>query len=235
MTKEEPQHIAWIDTESNGLSSTQHDVLEVACVVTDLKLNVLGECSYVVMPPVLGTVDYTKPSVRAASLDTLKSAANDYVLKLHTENGLWEDVVERGLSPARVQEELRIFLEGFRIKAHGAYLGGASVHFDEKMLSAEGDLKHVLEFMHHRHIDVSVMKNMLKFWNPRALESLPAWGEGVVHRALPDIIRTLEEARILKGHVQAISSLHLAAQEAVSGLTPKEQEILNRRLGREGK
>jgi len=38
-----PDHLVWIDCEMTGLDATRDALIEVACLVTDGDLNVLGD------------------------------------------------------------------------------------------------------------------------------------------------------------------------------------------------
>lgn len=49
---ETPAHLIWIDCEFSGLDFTRNKIVEIAAVVTDSELNVLGE-------PVCAVIHYS--------------------------------------------------------------------------------------------------------------------------------------------------------------------------------
>ncbi|XP_026831342.1 oligoribonuclease, mitochondrial isoform X2 [Ooceraea biroi] len=68
-------NIAWIDMEMTGLDPLSDHVLEIACIITDEKLNIISdELNIVVHQP-----------------DTILSQMNEWCMKHHAKSGLIKD------------------------------------------------------------------------------------------------------------------------------------------------
>ncbi|TQL01001.1 oligoribonuclease [Cellulomonas sp. SLBN-39] len=166
--------IVWVDCEMTGLD-LQHDALvEVAAVVTDSELNVLGEgVDVVVAPP-------------AAALEQM----NDFVRTMHTTSGLL-DVLAEGVSLADAQAQVLDYVRTWVPDAGRAPLAGNSVGTDKAFL--ERDMPDLVGHLHYRIVDVSSIKELARRWYPRVYFAAPEKKGG--HRALADILESIDELR----------------------------------------
>src|SRR4051794_13703133 len=81
--------LVWIDCEMTGLDLAADALIEVAALVTDFELNVLGEgVDVVVKPP-------------PEALDQM----DDFVREMHTSSGLLDEL-DAGLSLADAEEQV---------------------------------------------------------------------------------------------------------------------------------
>lgn len=87
--------ICFVDVETTGLNPRYDALLEIALVVTTDDLEEVGAIDLVVRP--------------VASAHPL--AVDDVVQRMHTENGLWRDVEERGLRRYEAAPLLHKFIE----------------------------------------------------------------------------------------------------------------------------
>ncbi|HMM93913.1 MAG: oligoribonuclease [Micrococcales bacterium] len=166
--------IVWIDCEMTGLSLEADALVEVAALVTDFDLTVLGDgVDVVIRPP-------------EAALEQM----NDFVRAMHTTSGLLDEL-EGGVA---LEEAERMVLEYVRewVPEPGkAPLGGNTVATDRAFLAR--DMPALESHLHYRIIDVSSIKELSRRWFPRAYFSAPTKAGG--HRALADIRESIAELR----------------------------------------
>ncbi|MBE1523911.1 oligoribonuclease [Nesterenkonia lutea] len=167
--------MVWIDCEMTGLNP-DHDVLvEIAALVTDAELNVLGEGVQVVIAP--------DPAER------LKTMA-PVVQKMHTASGLLEDLKD-GVSVRVAEQRVLEYVQRWIPEAGVAPLAGNSIHADKAFLRLA--MPELMKHLHYRLIDVSTIKELSARWYPEAKKSAPAKTGN--HRALGDIRDSIEELR----------------------------------------
>lgn len=167
-------YLVWIDCEMTGLDLEHDGLCEVAALVTDGDLNVLGEGVDIVI----------KPS--AAQLEHM----GEFVTEMHTKSGLLPEL-EHGTT---VEEAERLVLEYVREHcpiARKVPLAGNTVGTDRMFLA-----KYMPELeghLHYRNVDVSSLKELARRWFPRVPQLAPAKTGN--HRALADIQESIEELR----------------------------------------
>jgi len=169
--------LVWIDCEMTGLDTTADALIEVACLVTDAELTVLGEGVQVVI----------KPS------DAAVAQMSDFVRNMHVESGLLPEL-EHGTTMEDAQERVLAYVREHVPQAGKAPLAGNTVGMDKQFL--ERDMPDLMGHLHYRVVDVSSIKELVRRWYPRVFFNAPAKTGG--HRALGDIqdsIRELEYYR----------------------------------------
>lgn len=164
----------WIDCEMTGLDLVEDALIEVAVVVTDSQLNVLGEGVDVVI----------RPSEKAMA------HMNDFVRQMHTSSGLLTELPE-GLGMEEAEEIVLAEIRRHCPEPGKALLGGNSVGMDKSFLAR--DMPKVIEHLHYRVVDVSTIKELARRWYPRAYFQSPAKTGN--HRALGDILDSINELR----------------------------------------
>lgn len=168
------EKIVWIDCEMTGLSLADDALIEVAVLVTDSELNVLGEGLDVVIKP------------EAAALAQM----NDFVRDMHVTSGLLEEL-DAGITMEDAQEQILAYIKKYVPQPNKAPLAGNSVGTDKNFLVR--DMPLVAEHLHYRIIDVSTIKELSRRWYPRAFFQAPAKTGN--HRALGDIKDSIDELR----------------------------------------
>jgi len=166
--------IVWIDCEMTGLDLAADALVEIAVVVTDSELNVLGEGVEVVISP---------PDEALAQM-------NDFVRNMHTTSGLLEDL-PGGATLAEAEERVLEYLREWIPEPGKAPLAGNSVGTDKAFL--DRDMPALMGHLHYRVIDVSSVKELARRWYPRVYFSSPEKHGG--HRALADILESIDELR----------------------------------------
>jgi len=166
----------WIDLETTGLLTSAR-VLEWAVV---LAADARGDD--------LGAVDSFSSVVQCPDVDRI---IEEGARKLHERNGLLDEV----RSATTTLSESDEFLAGIATQLSprgGIVLAGASVHFDRRFVDVH--LPRFAKQLSHRLFDVSTLKRAVEAWAPEP----PTWAPRTQHRALPDILATIEDARIAR-------------------------------------
>ena len=193
--------IVWIDCEMTGLDPQKHVIVEIAALVTDAELNILGDGVDVV--------------VHASEIDLAQM--DDVVTEMHNSSGLTEEIRE---SAVDVNEAERIVLDYIREwvpNARQAPLAGNSIASDRGFIRRY--MPELEDFLHYRMIDVSSLKELARRWYPRVYFGQPE--KGMSHRALADIresIRELEfyrRAMLAPGEGPTKEEVARAAEDAV--------------------
>jgi len=168
------ERLVWIDCEMTGLDIEADALIEVAALVTDFDLNVLGEgIDLVVKPP-------------AEALEQM----GDFVRNMHVESGLLTEL-ENGISMKDAEEQVLEYIKHFCPDGSRPPLAGNTVGTDRAFLLR--DMPTLEAFLHYRIVDVSSIKELSRRWFPRAYFQSPAKRGN--HRALADIQESIEELR----------------------------------------
>jgi oligoribonuclease len=166
--------MVWIDCEMTGLSLAHDALVEVAALVTDSELNVLGEgVDVVIRPP-------------AESLDTMP----DVVRSMHTASGLLEELAG-GMTLPEAERIVLDYVRSHVAEPRKAPLCGNSVSTDRGFLAR--DMPTLEQHLHYRIVDVSSVKELARRWYPRAYFNSPEKKGN--HRALADIRESIAELR----------------------------------------
>ncbi|RNG17959.1 oligoribonuclease [Streptomyces botrytidirepellens] len=166
--------MVWIDCEMTGLSLSDDALIEVAALVTDSELNILGDgVDIVVRPP-------------AEALTTMP----EVVREMHTASGLLA-VLDGGTTLADAEAQVLAYIREHVPDAGKAPLCGNSVSTDRGFLLR--DMPTLEAYLHYRIVDVSSIKELARRWYPRAYFNSPKKNGN--HRALADIHESIAELR----------------------------------------
>jgi oligoribonuclease len=167
-------NLVWIDCEMTGLSLVSDALIEVAALVTDKDLNVLGEGVDVVIKP---------PAAAVAAMDP-------FVVEMHTKSGLLPELAA-GLEMAAAEAIVLDYIRQFVPEAGKAPLAGNTIGTDRAFLAR--DMPALEGHLHYRNVDVSSVKELARRWFPRIFFCSPEKQGN--HRALADIQESIEELR----------------------------------------
>ncbi|WP_237187839.1 oligoribonuclease [Rothia nasimurium] len=174
------ERIVWIDCEMTGLSLEKDALIEVAALVTDGDLNILGDGVDVVIKP------------EPEALEQM----DDFVRNMHTVSGLLDDL-DQGITMAEAQQLVLDYVKQWVPEPRKAVLGGNSVGTDKTFLVR--DMPELVDYLHYRVIDVSTIKELSRRWFEKATYNAPAKTGN--HRALGDIQDSIDELRYYRGTV----------------------------------
>jgi oligoribonuclease len=166
--------MVWIDCEMTGLSLSNDALIEVAALVTDSELNVLGDgVDIVIRPP-------------AEALTTMP----EVVRQMHTASGLLAEL-DGGTTLEAAEAQVLEYVRKHVPDRGKAPLCGNSVGTDRGFLLR--DMPTLESHMHYRIVDVSSVKELARRWYPRAYFNSPEKNGN--HRALADIRESIAEMR----------------------------------------
>jgi len=165
--------LVWIDCEMTGLELATDKLIEIAALVTDGDLNVLGDGVDVVIH---------------ADDDAL-AGMPEVVATMHARSGLTEEVRHSTVTLADAQEQVLAYVKQFVTEPRTAPLAGNSIATDRGFLTR--DMPELDGYLHYRMIDVSSIKELCRRWYPKIYFAQPA--KGMAHRALADIKESIRE------------------------------------------
>ena len=165
--------LVWIDCEMTGLELGHDVLLEVACLVTDSELTILGDGVDVVLSAPSEALDAMLPVVQA----------------MHASSGLTDAVRRSTLSVADAEQQVLAYVREHVPEARKAPLCGNSIATDRGFLTR--DMPGLDGWLHYRMVDVSSVKELTRRWFPRTYYASPPKRGG--HRALADIRESIEE------------------------------------------
>jgi len=165
--------LVWIDCEMTGLDLGKDALIEIAALVTDGDLNVLGDGVDVVI-----------------SCDEEKLAGMpDVVRDMHARSGLTEEVRRATVTLEEAEQRVLDYIRAHVPDARSAPLAGNSIATDRGFLAR--DMPELDGYLHYRMIDVSSVKELARRWFPRVFYAKPE--KGLAHRALADIQESIRE------------------------------------------
>jgi oligoribonuclease len=173
MALEHP-HLIWIDCEMTGLDLEKDVLVEIAVLVTDSELNVIGDGVDVVIK----------------ATEAQLAAMNEYVTEMHTNSGLITEIPS-GISAADAEAQVLAYLTASGVIEGKSPLAGNSVSVDRSFIAR--DMPLLNNFLHYRTIDVSSVKELARRWFPRVYFAAPAKTGN--HRALGDIKDSISELK----------------------------------------
>ena len=191
-----------------GLDLEADALIEVAALVTDFDLNVLGDgVDIVIKPP-------------QAALDQMVEFVHD----MHVTSGLIEEL-DAGVTLEDAEAQVMAYLREHCAEGSRPPLAGNTVATDRSFITR--DMPVLEQFLHYRIVDVSSIKELARRWFSRAYYNAPAKNGN--HRALADIQESIEELRYYREAVfvdspgpdssasKAIAAHH---QGSLTGATP---------------
>ncbi|WP_262281561.1 oligoribonuclease [Micromonospora sp. MA102] len=165
--------LVWIDCEMTGLDLGRDRLIEVAALVTDPDLNVLGEGVDVVI------------HADEAALEAMP----EIVRTMHGKSGLTEEVRRSTVTLAEAEDMVLDYVSSHVKDPRTAPLCGNSIATDRGFIAR--DMPRLDAHLHYRMIDVSSIKELCRRWYPRVYFGQPQ--KGLAHRALADIRESIRE------------------------------------------
>jgi oligoribonuclease len=168
----------WMDLETSGLDPRTGSVLEYAVVLCE---DAAGDDLEIVS-------EYSS----AIHTDLANVFVDRVVLRMHRDNGLWADVRASDVTLEESDAQLTTIAQSLGASLHSITLAGNSVHFDLAWCRVR--FPSFAQYLSHRVFDVSTLRRACETWFPHARHVWPR----SAHRALPDVIASIETARIAR-------------------------------------
>jgi oligoribonuclease len=156
-----------------GLDLGRDALVEVAALVTDPDLTVLGDGVDVVIH----------------ADETLLGSMVEIVQEMHDKSGLTDAVRASTVTLAEAEDMIMSYVRTYVTEPRTAPLCGNSIATDRGFLAR--DMPTFDSYLHYRMIDVSSIKELCRRWYPRTYFGQPA--KGLAHRALADIRESIRE------------------------------------------
>lgn len=157
-----------------GLSLGEDALVEIAVLVTDGDLNLIGEGVDVVIH----------------ANETQLAGMNEFVTSMHTNSGLITEIPS-GISVSAAEDAILAYLKSAGVAPGKSPLAGNSVSVDRNFITR--DMPRLSEYLHYRTVDVSSIKELARRWHPRIYFNAPAKSGN--HRALGDIKDSINELK----------------------------------------
>ena len=161
-----------------GLDLKADKLIEIAVLVTDADLNILGDGIDVVIH----------------ADDAALSSMIPVVTDMHTRSGLIEEVRASTIDVAAAEELVLDYIRTHVKQAKTAPLAGNSIATDRGFIAR--DMLKLDDYLHYRMIDVSSIKELCRRWYPRIYFGQPE--KGLAHRALADIHESIRELQFYR-------------------------------------
>ena len=164
-----------------GLDLRRDALIEIAALVTDGDLRVLGEG--------VDLVIHADESALAGMPDVVR--------EMHARSGLTEEVRRSTVTLREAEEQVLAYVRTHVPEPRTAPLAGNSIATDRGFLTR--DMPELDAHLHYRMVDVSSVKELCRRWFPRVFFAKPE--KGLAHRALADILESVQELRYYRAAV----------------------------------
>lgn len=171
-------NLIWLDMEMSGLLPDSDRILELAAVVTDAELNVLGESPVLVIHQNEAVLD---------GMDAWNKGT-------HHRSGLIEKVKASKLNESEATVQMIAFLKEF-VPSGKSPMCGNSICQDRRFMARY--MPELESYFHYRNLDVSVFKELARRWKP---EIYSGFKKASKHEALADIYESIEELKYYREH-----------------------------------
>ncbi|MGK8503908.1 oligoribonuclease [Nocardia asiatica] len=165
--------MVWMDCEMTGLRLDSDKLIEVAALVTDSDLNILGEGVDIVIH----------------ADDAALAAMPAVVAEMHARSGLTDEVRRSTVTIEEAERRVLDYIRQYIPTPRTVPLAGNSIATDRGFIAR--DMPLLDAHLHYRMVDVSSIKELCRRWYPRIYFGQPE--KGLSHRALADIQESIRE------------------------------------------
>lgn len=178
-------NLIWIDLEMTGLDLEKDHIIEIATIVTDSNLNILGE----------------GPVFAIHQENSLLDTMDEWNTKQHNQSGLVERVKSSAVTEQEAESKTINFLKHYVGKGISPMCGN-SICQDRRFLYKY--MPNLAEYFHYRNLDVSTLKELAKRWRPELLKGISKMSK---HLAQDDIKDSIAELMYYRLHFIQLESL----------------------------
>lgn len=171
-------NLIWIDLEMTGLEPDANRIIEIATVVTDPNLVILGE----------------GPVFAIHQSDELLNGMDQWNTKQHNQSGLVTRVKNSLVDEKEAEKQTIDFLKQY-VDAGNSPMCGNTVGQDRRFLYKY--MPDLAAFFHYRNMDVSTLKELVRRWQPNLLSGITKESK---HLALDDIKDSINELIYYRQH-----------------------------------
>ena len=171
-------NLIWLDMEMSGLLPDSDRILELAVVVTDAELNVLGE----------------SPVFVIHQTDAVLAGMDAWNQGTHKRSGLIDKVKASTTDETTATEQMIAYLKQF-VPAGKSPMCGNSICQDRRFMAHY--MPDLERYFHYRNLDVSVFKELARRWKPAIYSGFKKASK---HEALADIYESIDELKYYREH-----------------------------------
>ena len=164
-------NLIWIDLEMTGLDPFRDQIIEIATLVTDARLNILAE----------------GPVIAVQQPDYILDGMDDWNRTQHGKSGLIERVRASGYDEQGAERETIDFLQQY-VPAGKSPMCGNSICQDRRFMAR--CMPKLEAFFHYRNLDVSTLKELALRWSPEMAKEFEKESK---HLAMDDIKDSIAE------------------------------------------
>jgi oligoribonuclease len=175
---QDQNNLIWLDMEMSGLLPDSDRILELAAVVTDADLNILGE----------------SPVLVVHQSDAVLDGMDAWNKGTHGKSGLIDKVKASTLDEAAASQQMIAFLQQY-VPAGKSPMCGNSICQDRRFMARY--MPELEAYFHYRNLDVSVFKELARRWKPSIHGGFKKASK---HEALADIYESIEELKYYREH-----------------------------------
>jgi oligoribonuclease len=179
------RRMVWMDLEMTGLDPDFCTIIEIATIVTDKDLNIIEQ----------------GPVLAIQTPEEVLDRMDEWNTTHHGASGLLERVRESTITMAEAERQTLDFLRQ-HVDERKAPLCGNSIWQDRRFLVPY--MRELNEYFHYRNVDVSSIKELMLRWYSN--DYLPP-KKMTTHRALDDIIESIDELKFYRDHLFVPSDL----------------------------
>ena len=165
--------LIWIDLEMTGLDPTRCCIIEIATLVTDGNLDLVAE----------------GPSLAINTTPDEILTLSDWSREMFTKTGLLDRCRASQVGRAEAEQLTLAFLREHVVPGSSPLCGNSV--WNDRIFLWHG-MRHLHDFVTHRNVDVSTLKEIIRRWYPAQFSPPPKKN---LHDALADIRESLEELR----------------------------------------
>lgn len=170
---QDQNHLIWLDMEMTGLDPDRDRIIELAIVITDVRLETVAE----------------GPVLAVHQPDAVLDAMDEWNRSTHGKSGLIDRVRASPLSEAAAEAQMLAFVQQF-VPARTSPMCGNSVCQDRRFMARH--MPTLEAWFHYRNLDVSTLKELARRWCPEVYKGVQKAGK---HEALADIYESIDELR----------------------------------------
>ena len=171
-------NLIWIDLEMTGLDTQNDQIIEIATVVTNARLEVLAE----------------GPMIAIHQSQAVMDGMDEWNTKQHGKSGLTRRVLDSEYSTAVAERETLEFLRRWVPKGASPMCGNSICQDRRFMARLMPELE---DYFHYRNLDVSTLKELARRWAPAVYNGFK---KDSSHLALDDIKDSIAELQHYREH-----------------------------------